>query len=61
VGSKTILVVDDEAGVRRMLNYELTRQGYGVIEASDGQEALDMAREHHPDLITWTGAICLGD
>ena len=51
-GGKTILVVDDENGVRRMLNYELTRRGYSVLEASDGKEALAIARENHPDLIT---------
>ena len=48
----TILVVDDEANIRRFLAYELTKKGYTVYEASNGKEALDLTREHHPDLIT---------
>jgi len=49
---KTILVVDDEANIRRFLAYELKKKGYGVFEASNGKEALDLTRERHPDLIT---------
>ena len=48
---KTILVVDDEANVRRLLHHELTDRGYFVLEASNGRTAIDLAREHHPDLI----------
>jgi len=51
-GGKTILVVDDEANIRRFLKHELTNSGYRVLEASGGKEAIDLAREHHPDLIT---------
>jgi CheY-like chemotaxis protein/nitrogen-specific signal transduction histidine kinase len=50
--SKTILVVDDEINLRRFLAYELTKRGYRVFEASNGKEALSLAREHRPDLIT---------
>lgn len=49
---KTILVVDDEANVRRLLNHELTNRGYLVLEAGDGKTAVELAREHRPDLIT---------
>ena len=49
---KTILVVDDEANIRRYLSHELKRKGYIVFEASNGREALDLTRAHHPDLIT---------
>ncbi|MCH9016449.1 MAG: response regulator [Chloroflexi bacterium] len=49
---KTILVVDDETNVRRLLNHELTNRGYLVLEAGNGGAAIDLAREHHPDLIT---------
>ena len=48
----TILVVDDEENVRRLLEHELTRRGYRVIKAADGKEAIEVAREHKPDLIT---------
>ena len=51
-GGKTILVVDDEANIRRFLSHELTNRGYRVFEGSGGKEAIDLAREHHPDLIT---------
>ena len=49
---KTILVVDDEVNVRRLLNHEFTNRGYLVLEAANGGEAIDLAREHLPDLIT---------
>ncbi len=49
---KKILVVDDEPNIRRFIQHELTIRGHQVIEATGGKEALDMARKHHPDLIT---------
>jgi CheY-like chemotaxis protein/two-component sensor histidine kinase len=49
---KTILVVDDEANVRLFIKHELLAQGHRVIEAAGGKEAVEMARKHHPDLIT---------
>jgi PAS domain S-box-containing protein len=49
---KKILVVDDEANIRRFLKHELGNRGYQVLEASGGKEAIDLVREHHPDLIT---------
>ena len=48
---KTILVVDDEKAIRTLLNVNLTKEGYNVIEATDGVEAIDMASEKKPDLI----------
>ena len=39
---KTILVVDDESRIRKLVKDFLTRDGYTVIEASDGEEALDI-------------------
>jgi signal transduction histidine kinase/CheY-like chemotaxis protein len=39
-GSETILVVDDEASIRALLGRHLTRQGYAVITAADGEIAL---------------------
>ncbi|MDD5288797.1 MAG: response regulator, partial [Dehalococcoidales bacterium] len=49
---KTILVVDDEANIRRLIGHELTSRGYKVIEAANGKEAIDMARKLRPNLIT---------
>jgi PAS domain S-box-containing protein len=49
---KLVLVVDDEPNIRHFLAHELTKKGYRVIEASNGRDALDLARDRHPDLIT---------
>ncbi len=49
--SKTILVVDDKASLRTMVKAYLTEQGFRVVAAADGQEALFVAREEKPDLI----------
>jgi len=48
---ETILVVDDEQDIRRLLNYILKKEGYEILEASTGEEALTLAREEAPDLI----------
>ena len=49
--SKTILVVDDKASLRTMVKAYLTEQGFRVVTAADGQEALFVARAEKPDLI----------
>ncbi|NIR46549.1 MAG: sigma-54-dependent Fis family transcriptional regulator [Gemmatimonadetes bacterium] len=46
-----VLVVDDEAGVRRTLSMILEDEGYQVISASDGREGLEKAAKEEPDLI----------
>jgi len=46
-----ILVVDDEPALRETVSYNLERQGYAVLAAGDGREALALARQEHPDLI----------
>ncbi|MEE8637520.1 MAG: response regulator [Candidatus Margulisiibacteriota bacterium] len=46
-----ILVVDDEPDVASLLTLMLKSQGYEVITAGDGQEALEKARSEKPDLI----------
>ncbi|HET9959689.1 MAG TPA: response regulator [Polyangiaceae bacterium] len=48
---KHVLVVDDEAEIRKMLTHLLTRAGYRVIEAERGMQALRIVREQSPDLI----------
>jgi two-component system, OmpR family, KDP operon response regulator KdpE len=46
-----ILVVDDEASIRRFLSPFLEAQGHRVLEAATGREALALAGSHNPDLI----------
>ncbi|MEZ4294744.1 MAG: sigma-54 dependent transcriptional regulator [Polyangiaceae bacterium] len=48
---KQILVVDDEANLRRVLSAQLVRDGYDVHEAVDGEEAIALLKEHHIDLV----------
>ena len=48
----TILVTDDEPTSRRIIGSHLAREGYRVIYASSGPEALEMARRDLPDAIT---------
>ena len=47
----TVLVVDDEANLVELVVGYLRREGYAVLTASDGASALDLAREHRPDLV----------
>ncbi len=49
--SQTILVVDDKASVREMLEDYFRGQGFRVVTAADGQEALFVARYEKPDLV----------
>ena len=46
----TILVVDDDRLVLATLAHGLTQAGYDVIDADNGDDAILLAREHHPDL-----------
>lgn len=47
----TILVGDDEAVLRALVRATLSSAGYDVLEAADGDEALELARSARPDLI----------
>ncbi|MGM9999361.1 MAG: response regulator [Candidatus Bruticola sp.] len=51
MAKELILVVDDEANIVSLLRYNLEQQGFEVICASDGNEAINLARREHPDLI----------
>jgi OmpR family response regulator RpaB len=46
-----ILVVDDEASIRRILETRLSMIGYDVVTAADGKEALETFRRAEPDLV----------
>jgi CheY-like chemotaxis protein len=47
---KTVLVVDDEPGIVKMVESRLKAGGYGVVTATDGQEGLRMCRLRKPDV-----------
>ena len=49
--NRTILVVDDDKKIVDLVSLYLKRDGYSVLAAYDGQEALDTARRKQPDLI----------
>lgn len=49
--SKTVLTVEDQPDIRRLIRMTLEFKGYQVVEASSGTEGLEAARRHRPDLI----------
>jgi len=48
---RTILVVDDEPALLRLMSFLLQRKGYVMLTATNGEEALDVVREQRPDLV----------
>ena len=51
MSEKTILVADDESHILHVVSLKLRNAGFNVITARDGQEALEMAQQKHPDLL----------
>jgi two-component system KDP operon response regulator KdpE len=51
MSAATILIVDDEPQIRRVMRTTLTSHGYSVVEAASGEEALEKLRAERPDLI----------
>ena len=49
--SKRVLVVDDEAAIREVMAQALTLEGYEVLMATDGAEALEQVRRGRPDAV----------
>jgi two-component system alkaline phosphatase synthesis response regulator PhoP len=49
--SQKVLVVDDEEPILELLKYNLEKQGYEVKTASDGFQAVEIAKKFHPDLV----------
>jgi two-component system phosphate regulon response regulator PhoB len=48
---KSILLADDEESLRILVYATLDYPDYEIVEASDGDEAIELARRHHPDLM----------
>jgi CheY-like chemotaxis protein len=46
-----ILVIDDDAGMRRTISRILSQAGHEVTEAADGQEGIDLVRTNRPDIV----------
>lgn len=49
--TRTVIIVDDSADIREIFRVMLERHGFGVLEAVDGQAAVELARSKRPDLI----------
>ncbi len=49
--AKTILAVDDSSSLRQMVAFSLKAAGYNVVEAVDGQDGLDKAKQQSVDLV----------
>jgi CheY-like chemotaxis protein len=49
--AKSIIVADDDPDILSIVSMSLETQGYAVHKATNGREAVDLAIEHHPDLI----------
>ena len=47
----TVLIADDEHNIRHILDFSLHAEGYDVLSAHTGEDALTIAREENPDLI----------
>ncbi len=51
MSTATVLVVDDEPQIRRVMRTTLSSNGYAVVEARSGEEALEVLRKENPELI----------
>jgi DNA-binding response OmpR family regulator len=49
--SATILLVDDEESIQKLLTYPLEHEGFNVVQARDGEEALERFEENNVDLV----------
>lgn len=49
--AKTIVVADDDPDILNIVSMSLEAQGYDVHKATNGQEAVELSRQFHPDLI----------
>jgi len=50
-GRKKLLIVDDNEGVRHLVSRWLERSGFQVLEARDGNEAVEVTAREHPEIV----------
>jgi len=50
-----ILIADDDDGMRLLMRHRIEKEGYDVVEAYDGLQAIELVKIHHPDLILLDG------
>ncbi len=53
---KTVLIVEDNELNMKLFNDLLEGHGYATLKTANGIEAIELARAHHPDLISWTSS-----
>ncbi|MBD3617177.1 MAG: response regulator transcription factor [Gracilimonas sp.] len=51
MAKKTILVVDDEKDLLDLIEYNLKKEGFDVLKAENGEEGIEIAKKHNPDLV----------
>ena len=51
VNGKSVLVIDDEAPIRRVIEMKFRNRGYQVMTAINGEEGLDLIKAHSPDVV----------
>ncbi|MBM4761559.1 response regulator [Bacillus sp. B15-48] len=49
--AEKVLIVDDQFGIRILLNEVLQREGYDTFQAANGMQALEIVEQHSPDLV----------
>lgn len=51
VSQRKLLIVDDQFGIRILLNEVFSKEGYQTFQAANGYQALDIVEKHAPDLV----------
>ncbi len=51
MNKECVLIADDESRIRSLLRTVLSGEGYDILEAADGDEALELARRHKPEVM----------
>src|SRR5215207_8430454 len=51
MAKRCVLLADDDPGLRRLIGTTLGTEDFDLLQATDGQEALEIARQRHPELV----------